>query len=634
MKKRFSARLILFGPVVLALGLALLNFSGWVSFAQPISSASAPLPREGSGRNAARPGDENNSSLTANDENVAGPSPNVVTTSTATSSGLIISATFDSSITGNPNAAAIEATINQAIATYQSLFADNVTVAILFRYASTTPNGSAIGSAIAISNYVIYDEPWNTYINALSADAKDGNDSTANATLPTSALSPNIVVSSANGRAVGLDTPPAMLANGSVRTNGPFDGIVTLNSTKGFQFTRPIAAGKYDALRAVEHEIDEVLGFGSFLDAGGGNLRPQDLFSWASPGTRSLASSGGRYFSIDGGNTNIVNFNQDSHGDLGDWLSDTCPNASPAVQDAFECTEQVADLSETSPEGINLDVIGYDLVAPTATPTPTPSSVVTIPDRATIGLVANANNLYVTAENAGNSPLIANRNGLGSWERFQIQDLGNGYIALKSLINGLYVCAESAGAAPLIANRGAVGLWEQFQLIDAGNGKFAFIAKVNGKYVCAENAGSGSLIANRDAIGSWEQFSLFVTLRAVINNNFVVAENAGNSPLIANRTTIGVWEQFQYIDAPTPGYFALKAKANGLYVCAENAGNSPLIANRGAVGVWEQFQWIPGGNGNIAIKALVNGFFVTAENAGNSPLIANRPSAQSWEQFQ
>src|SRR5215468_8688699 len=39
-------------------------------------------------------------------------------------SGLTIQATFDSSITGNPNAAMIEATINRAISIYESLFTD------------------------------------------------------------------------------------------------------------------------------------------------------------------------------------------------------------------------------------------------------------------------------------------------------------------------------------------------------------------------------------------------------------------------------------------------------------------------------------------------------------------------------
>ena len=45
---------------------------------------------------------------------------------TVPTTGLNIHATFDSSITGNPNAAAIEAMINQAISIYESLFRDPI----------------------------------------------------------------------------------------------------------------------------------------------------------------------------------------------------------------------------------------------------------------------------------------------------------------------------------------------------------------------------------------------------------------------------------------------------------------------------------------------------------------------------
>ena len=60
--------------------------------------------------------------------------------------------------------------------------------------------------------------------------------------------------------------------------------------------------------------------------------------------------------------TNIVNFNQTPTGDFGDWLSEACPQRHPYVQNAFVCPDQFSDISATSPEGINLDVIGYDLV--------------------------------------------------------------------------------------------------------------------------------------------------------------------------------------------------------------------------------------------------------------------------------
>src|SRR4029077_19761972 len=98
------------------------------------------------------------------------------------------------------------------------------------------------------------------------------------------------------------------------------------------------------------------------------NLRPQDLFSWSSAGQRNLTSSGTRYFSINSGTTNIVNFNQNSSAfDFGDWLSSTsCPQAHPYVQNAFGCPGQYSDVTASSPEGINLDVIGYDLVIPAA----------------------------------------------------------------------------------------------------------------------------------------------------------------------------------------------------------------------------------------------------------------------------
>ena len=282
---------------------------------------------------------------------------------TQPTTGVTIHPTFDSSITGNPNAAAIQAMINRAIAIYESLFSDPITIQIRFRYASTGPDGSPIPQGVVSqSDFVVYTGiSWNTYIGALRADARTNNDNTANASLPGSPLSPNIRPGSANGRAIGLNTPPAMFANGTVGPGGPYDGIVTLNSARPFQFSRPVNANSFDGQRMAEHEIDEVIGLGSRLGQNSNDLRPQDLFSWSSAGHRNITSSGTRYFSINGGVTNIVGFNQDHTGDFGDWLSAPCPQAHPYPQNAFSCMGQSADIAATSPEGINLDVIGYDL---------------------------------------------------------------------------------------------------------------------------------------------------------------------------------------------------------------------------------------------------------------------------------
>jgi hypothetical protein len=282
---------------------------------------------------------------------------------TEPTTGLTIHPTFDSSITGNPNAAAIQAMINSAIAIYESLFSDPITIQIRFRYATTSPDGSPLSHGlVSQSDTTIYTGiSWNAYVSALRADARTSNDNTANASLPGNPLSPNIRPASANGRAVGLNTPPAMFANGTVGQGGPYDGIVTLNSSKPFQFSRPVNGNSFDAQRITEHEIDEVMGLGSRIGDNTSDLSPQDLFSWSSVGHRNITSSGTRYFSINGGVTNIVGFNQDPDGDFGDWLSTACPQANPYVQNAFACTGQSSDIAATSPEGINLDVIGYDL---------------------------------------------------------------------------------------------------------------------------------------------------------------------------------------------------------------------------------------------------------------------------------
>ena len=174
------------------------------------------------------------------------------------------------------------------------------------------------------------------------------------------------MVRSAAGRAVGLlDTPPVMFADGSLGPGGPYDGIITLNPAHPLQFTRPVAAGNYDAQMFTEHEIDEVLGLGSHLNSPRPDLlEPQDLFSWASLNARNTGASGQRFFSIDQGFHLLAKFNQNPDGDFGDWDSDGfCPATRLYVQNAFNCAGQSTDISATSPEGISLDVIGYDLVS-------------------------------------------------------------------------------------------------------------------------------------------------------------------------------------------------------------------------------------------------------------------------------
>ncbi|MGC3960992.1 MAG: hypothetical protein QM813_24590 [Verrucomicrobiota bacterium] len=51
---------------------------------------------------------------------------------------------------------------------------------------------------------------------------------------------------------------------------------------------------------------------------------------------------------------------------------------------------------------------------------------------------------------------------MGQPQIYHWSDNQDGTISLRSLTTGLFVCAENAGASPLIANRTTAGPWEKF----------------------------------------------------------------------------------------------------------------------------------------------------------------------------
>lgn len=79
-------------------------------------------------------------------------------------------------------------------------------------------------------------------------------------------------------------------------------------------------------------------------------------------------------------------------------------------------------------------------------------------------------------------------------------------VSLRAHANGKYVTAENAGRSPLIANRTAIGRWEEFRLVVNSDGSISLLARVNGKYVTAENGGASPLIAGGTAIGAAQKF--------------------------------------------------------------------------------------------------------------------------------
>ncbi|HET8996213.1 MAG TPA: NF038122 family metalloprotease [Acetobacteraceae bacterium] len=288
---------------------------------------------------------------------------------------------FDSTITSDPNAAAIEAAITLALSPY-AMFSDPVTVNILYQ-ASHAGTSSYLGE----SGSAFYQNSYAAYTGALATDAASYGNSVEQSGvthLSSGNVAQSVLATAADLRALGCGgcagtISSINLSNNTLVTGGSYDGAIAINLSQPLQFSRnangTINGGFYDAISVIQHETDEVLGIGgsgSILnDVGSGSTPPSiggqttigalDLFRYSAAGTPSLTTSGSAssYFSLDGGTTHIASFNQSSNGDFGDWLVGT-----GHVQDAFTPSGQVANVSATSPEGLALQAIGYDVPEP------------------------------------------------------------------------------------------------------------------------------------------------------------------------------------------------------------------------------------------------------------------------------
>jgi hypothetical protein len=117
----------------------------------------------------------------------------------AADANVVINPFFESSITGDPNAATIEGTINSAINFYQSNISTNITVNIAFG------KGNGLGTSLTYINTDTYSD-FITHLHAASSG--DATDTTALAGLPISPTNPvtgtTITAKLSNFNAIGI----------------------------------------------------------------------------------------------------------------------------------------------------------------------------------------------------------------------------------------------------------------------------------------------------------------------------------------------------------------------------------------------------------------------------------------------
>jgi len=320
-------------------------------------------------------------------------------TLSAPAHALLIVPAFDTTLTSQSNAAALEAAIDTAASTISGLYSNPGTVDVLFEY-----NSSVLGESQDGENFVTFSQyvsqlgvdsaahPTNTVLSTALANISKGNGATATYVLGTTAF-----------LRVGLGftgpgTTPCYNASGTyVSACGQtYDGVVTIGAVS----TAAAGAGQNaQAVSVVEHELDEVLGGGgtgttvgesqsslaAFLPFPASQqtqfiVGPTDLYRFHSTSSTcagvtstpsfSTSTSEVACYSINGGSTSLVQMNQTGGGaDYGDFAT-TSPNI-PYIQDAFY-PGTTNDYTSSSLEFTMMESIGYDANLPE------PSSLVLI----------------------------------------------------------------------------------------------------------------------------------------------------------------------------------------------------------------------------------------------------------------
>ena len=291
---------------------------------------------------------------------LAAPAPITVTTGT---SPFAIHIDWDASVASAPTA--FSSAVIAAAQYLERQFTNAITVNISVGYGEvggTSLGGGALGASQSYLQYVSYA----SLVAALRAHNQDATDASVLASLPSASPVGGFTwVTSAQSKALGLSA-----------ANGPStDGYVGYSSTYGFTYdnTAGVAAGTFDFNGTALHELTEVLGRMMFTGGAIGPFTPSytllDMLHYAAPGVRDLSASTPGYFSVNGGVTNLANFNAVSGGDSGDWGAGVGNDA----LNAFSNSSVVNVFS--SADLTVMDAIGYDWVGaspPVVAPPPPP----------------------------------------------------------------------------------------------------------------------------------------------------------------------------------------------------------------------------------------------------------------------
>jgi Ca2+-binding RTX toxin-like protein len=332
----------------------------------------------------------------------------------ASTSPFQINITYDSSVANAP--AGFKTAIDAAVQYFESQFTDAVTINLNVGYGEVggySMGAGALGESLTYLTSFSYAQVR----QALVGDATSADDATSVANLPASSpVSGTIWTSTAEARALGL-----------LGSYSGVDGYVGFASGNLFDYdnSNGVTAGQYDFYGVFAHELTEVMGrallVGGSIGSSPHGYYPLDFFHYSAPGTPDFVGTKAGYFSINGGATNLDNFNTNPYGDFGDW-------AASAGNDSFLAFSYSGVVNAITPADLTaVDVIGWDRALsggsappPPPPPPPSPPPPSSAPDLTVSGL--SFDNAHISL-------------------RFELHNIGTGAAAAST--TGVFLSADS-----------------------------------------------------------------------------------------------------------------------------------------------------------------------------------------------
>jgi hypothetical protein len=320
---------------------------------------------------------------------------------------LTIQPTFDSSITRLSDAAAIESAFNAAAAQLDRAFANPTTVNITVSWGSVAGKALPAGDVSASTDNLSGAYSYASVVSYLTAESKanpqDASLASAVAHLPkTDPLkTTQFEIPYAEAKAMGMLPKTLAMTDGYIGFSG--SAHYDLNPTDG------ITAGDYDFEALAEHEMEEVLGRSTGLESTSPTwAMPFDLFRYAKAGMSGFAYGSQAYFSIDGGLTNLGDFNDTGGGDRSDWLSGSSVSD---LQSAYVSTGRAYALSTSDLTA--LDALGWGgWISPGGALSPGPSRLSPIGGA---GAVPEPSTWTALIAGMGLMGLVVRRRRRGAW---------------------------------------------------------------------------------------------------------------------------------------------------------------------------------------------------------------------------